>query len=318
MFIFFLSACGGDKELGLSLEEEFLEEGVPFDKLGSGKIVFDREGHVYVIDVAKRRSWWIDNLRNELTKAPMVSPDGSKIAFSLWTDSNNWDIHVMNIDGSDIQNISNHEGTDRQPSWTPDSNEVLFYYYVDRTLYRQSLVSNPPDRQAIRDFSAEGSMYSPVSVSKNFKLVFCLSNRIHTMNLDGTSLNPIETEIPGGILVGRSPCWSPDGQSIACVLPGDWIDDQWTSLGVMVMDADGKNARSLGNFEMNSYGGWYGSLPGTNDFSICWSPDGSKLLFSKIDGYLTSHIYLINADGTGLSQVTFADGKWDRSLSWSY
>ena len=51
--IFFLSACGGDKELGLSLEEEFLEEGVPFDKLGSGKIVFDREGHVYVIDVAK-------------------------------------------------------------------------------------------------------------------------------------------------------------------------------------------------------------------------------------------------------------------------
>jgi Tol biopolymer transport system component len=300
-----------------------LEDGIPFDELGSGRLVFHREGPssnkyygLYVIDINERKSW-------RIFRGPsitMVSPDGSKIASSQLGTSD-FDIHVMNIDGSNIQNISNLDGQDRVPTWTPDGNEVLFSIGVSEILYRQSPVPNPPDRQVIRDFYGEGSINSPVSVSKSFKLIFFFYpdypgvSSIYTMDIDGTFLEPIPTDIPEGYRC-FTPCWSPDGQKIAYLLLGDWHDDRYTSLKVMVMDADGSNARSLADLETNSSG--WSLLSQYCELRICWSPDGSKLVFNKfIEGYHLSHLYLIKVDGTGLSQVTFAQGVADYGVSWS-
>jgi Tol biopolymer transport system component len=302
-----------------------LEDGIPFDKLGSGKLVFHRQSEtgnkyygVYVIDINERKSWGIFRGPSIL----MVSPDGSRIAFSKLAGDTLFDIHVMNIDGSNIQNISHIEGQDRLPTWTPDNNEVLFSTGVSEILYRQSPIPNPPDRKVIRDFSGEGSIGSPVFVSKSLKLVFLFSpfhpgvRNIYTMDIDGTSLEPISKEIPEGFRC-FSPCWSPDGQKIAYLLIGDWLDGRYTSLEVMVMDFDGNNSRSLTKLETSSLG--WGLLHQYNELSICWSPDGSKLVFNKfVESYHLSHLYLINIDGTGLSQVTFAEGVADWSVSWSY
>jgi hypothetical protein len=58
-----------------------LTDRIPFDKLGQGKLVFERlgpYGGVYVVDIDHRRSWGIDGVGG----GPAASPDGQRIAYT--------------------------------------------------------------------------------------------------------------------------------------------------------------------------------------------------------------------------------------------
>ena len=77
------------------------------------------------------------------------------------------------------------------------------------------------------------------------------------------------------------------------------------------MDANGDNSITLA--ELNMSASMYAE---DNNISLCWSPDGSKIAFNKPEYDLCSHIYVINADGTNLVQVTSAAGVTDISVSW--
>jgi eukaryotic-like serine/threonine-protein kinase len=55
---------------------------------------------------------------------PVWSPDGKQIAFARFT-NNQWNIHVMNADGSDIRKLT--DGSfNINPSWSPDGKQILF------------------------------------------------------------------------------------------------------------------------------------------------------------------------------------------------
>ena len=56
---------------------------------------------------------------------PRVSPDGSKICF-VSTRDGNYEIYVMNIDGSDVVRITDNEERDDFPSWHPDGNRIVY------------------------------------------------------------------------------------------------------------------------------------------------------------------------------------------------
>jgi len=301
-----------------------LPETIPYENLVQGKLVFERIGPfennyngVYVIDANTRTSWGIDYGNST---APQVSPEGIRIAFSKYYDSQTiFDIHVMQIDGTQIQNISLISGQDRQPSWTPDGNQLLFWVDAppNLPLYRQTPAANPPDRMVIRTFSLE--IDGPFSVSPDLKAVFLWHPeeddwQIWTMNIHGSTAISVGPALPDGIYY-HSPVWSPDGTKIAYLTTEeDSSRSVFNSMELFIMDADGRNARSVVKFDgMNAEGVW----SGWNDISVCWSPDGSKLAFNKKEGNLSSHIFLINADGTGLTQVTSEPGVTDRSLSWS-
>ncbi len=55
-----------------------------------------------------------DNPGNDLN--PVWSPDGKKIAFQSNRDGN-LEIYIMNADGSEQLNITNHSANDYNPDW---------------------------------------------------------------------------------------------------------------------------------------------------------------------------------------------------------
>ena len=47
-----------------------------------------------------------------------LSPDGSKIAFQSYHDDN-WEIYIMNADGTEQQRLTNNNVKDSEPAWRP-------------------------------------------------------------------------------------------------------------------------------------------------------------------------------------------------------
>lgn len=123
------------------------------------------------------------------------------------------------------------------------------------------------------------------------ELIAFTSNRdravhIHTMKPDGTGVQAISTD---NQTADGLPAWSPDGTKIAFSSNQSYKYEIWT------MNADGSSrARLTGRQSRN--------------FLPRWSPDGSKIVFSgevfNDQGIAETEIFLVNADGSGLVQLT--------------
>src|SRR3989339_7259 len=70
---------------------------------------------------------------------PSWSKNASKIVFDSDRDGN-YEIYVMNPDGSDQTNISNNSYSDMYPSWFPDVSKIAFQ--SNRTGYTQIFIMN--------------------------------------------------------------------------------------------------------------------------------------------------------------------------------
>lgn len=56
---------------------------------------------------------------------PSLSPDGRRIAFSM-QDKHDWHLFMMNVDGSDLVQLTAGDHTDTQPAWSPDGRWLAF------------------------------------------------------------------------------------------------------------------------------------------------------------------------------------------------
>lgn len=306
---------------GPSIDRSLTDE-IPYDQLGQGKIVFERSGYLYIIDIDEQSWSFIDGGFG----TPVISPDGQKIAYTAGSGDEADpfpDVHIMNIDGTNTQNISFIPGIDRTPSWTPNSKQVLFsviWYpaFPNVSLFKHSPERNLRDPVLIKEFLMLGPE-SSVSVSSNNELVFIKAEftkgfHIFTMSLDGSNLVQITQKNASEYFY--SPVWSPNGDKIAYLsVLGDSTTNLIQSQEVVLVDADGSNRRSLVIFEIHD-----NLSPGlhyTKEMSLSWSPDGSKIAFSRPDGFRTFHIYAFDLNGNSLIQVTSMEGAYDTNVSWS-
>ncbi|HVH68840.1 MAG TPA: hypothetical protein VM716_13305 [Gemmatimonadales bacterium] len=124
--------------------------------------------------------------------------------------------------------------------------------------------------------------------SLTYKVAFESRGDVYVTNPDGSQARLTTSS-------GREPAWSPDGQRIAFSSGRDGHPE------IYLMMAGGSTQTRLTYTASAVY------YPG----SPTWSPDGSKIAFSK-DG----HIFVIRADGSGLTQLT-SGASFDDSPNWS-
>jgi Tol biopolymer transport system component len=104
--------------------------------------------------------------------------------------------------------------------------------------------------------------------------------------------------------------WSPDGTKIAYVKE----DNEKIAQGIWIMDADGSNKKQLTYVKIN-----YDSFPmwSHHDYLPQWSPDGTKIAFSRMNQTAIYDIFMMDCDGSNLTALTSNDNSSDLYFQWS-
>ena len=206
-----------------------------------------------------------------------------RIAFRSNRNAVTSDIYVMNFDGTDQTNITNHINEDFFPDWSPDGRQIVFNTLREGN-NREVFVMNDDGTELENITNRRGDDSLP-AWSNDGTLIAFDSNRegnreIYVMNADGTG----PTRITNSSAADWWATWSPDDEFIA------FTSDRSGNADIWVMSANGTGLTNL----TNDPGG---------DFRPSWSPDGQSIVFySRRDG--NREIYVMNADGTRQRNIT--------------
>ncbi len=226
---------------------------------------------------------------SSLGVAPSWSPDGRLIAYQ----SPDYDIYMMNNDGTHRRALTSDLYRDEQPAWSPDGERIA--YVSERGGAQELWIISLDGGAASKLTSGQGWKHSPswspdarsiayvVSPEKNGQgdiwIIDVANGRESQLTRDGNA---------------RSPAWHPNGKEIAYLRlrPGGY--------DIILSNVDNGAERLL-----VSDSHWKGQLS--------WSPDGKSLAFASYrDG--NYDVYVLS-DG-GIDRMT-KRASWDISPAWS-
>ena len=325
-------------------------ETLPFGELGRGKIVFERVagnalsfGGIYVIDAAARRSYLLFNYRTLPAGQPAFAPNGAMVAFSAFSAFTTEppccgsQLHVLAADGSDVREIGAY-GKSYGLSWTPDGSQIMVTASdsLGTSIYRQDTSRTTSPKLVYRFETTPDStwtLYPPVSVSPSGRLLIAAMRRsvsprlitwkgILAMNADGSDVTRFYT-LPDSFSRAVAATWSPDGHRIAFIagiVDSSATHRQWTTT-VQVINEDGTNRRQVSavpTFGLNA-DGYVSTFGEPVPLSLCWTSDGSHIVFSAPVEAENWHLFVTSADGSSkfVEPVTSAPGWQDTSVSCS-
>jgi len=198
---------------------------------------------------------------------PSWSPDGAKIAFAS-DQTGDWEIFIMNSDGSGKTQLTSNVGLDVAPAISPDGTKIVF-------------VSNRDGDFEIFVMNIDGTGVTQLT-----------SN-----NKGDGAQGPDLFGLGFGISV---PSWSPDGTKIAFTSDRDGGD-----LDIFIMDADGTNVTQLTTSSADDYDPFW--LPNGEEIVFVSDREGIPQLF-KINLITSVVERLTTSGATDVTPASLGDG----------
>ncbi len=234
---------------------------------------------------------WLSIAPQIEAQAPAVN---GPIAFATDRDGN-YEIYVMQSDGSALTRLTNLPEGDWDPAWSPDGNRIAFRHNENNTRGQIYVMNADGTGQANLSNNAandEGPAWSADGSAIAFHSFRDGNAEIYVMNANGTG----QTRLTNHGASDYSPTWSPDATRIA------FVSTRNGPAQIYVMNPNGSGQTRLTN-------------SGVHDQSPAWSPDGSKIAFQRLEGG-NHEIYVMNADGSGQTRLT-NNPNHDQGPSWS-
>jgi len=241
------------------------------------------------------------DITHSATASVTVEPD--RITFTSDLNDDQYDIYIMDADGTNVERLTTSPVVENTCSWSPDGRRVI---YDSLSINDGILVMNDDGSWTVRLIANEQTVAHvyPAWSPDGSKIVFVTITNLDQAN---ESWDIFVTDVDGGNMTQLTntslgdtvwvPAWSPDGTKIVYdFTPKGQAGD------IYLMNADGSNPQCLTTDE-------------ANDSCPSFSPNGTQILFgSDRDG--DTEIYVMNADGTDVRQLTSNKAE-DWEPSWS-
>jgi TolB protein len=191
-------------------------------------------------------------------------------------------------------------------SWSPDGKQIAY----SRGAMAQIVVRDLEAGVGKQLTSAYGVESTNPSFSPDGKLIAFDRNitgydrQIWVMNADGTG----KRRLTHSRQFNEWPAWSPDGSKIIF----ERYYGKGSRMELWTMDADGTQKRKLARVKTFTApdGSWWCAC-------AVFSPDGTKIAYEAITEKHKSSIYVMNADGSGRTRITFRSSTREENPDWS-
>ena len=231
---------------------------------------------------------------------PVVSPDGSRIAFLSDRDGTT-DLYVIDVDGGNERRLTRTPEEEARPGWSRDGKRIWFAVTNDATSRAYTINPDGTNLTLLGSFPGRVATPSPDGTRVLYSQGTWTAVKLLVSNLDGTGSKALTD---GTTVVWRAQ-WSPDGNSIAFT-----SRDATGQLHISLMKADGSSRRELTRLTARE-----GRPQGAS-----WSPDGKQLAMQVNASDLKAHtssIWIVDvASGEAHEIAAHRDAYLDELPSW--
>lgn len=245
----------------------------------------------------------------------LVSEDGNmdaespqyRIVFAAIVDQDNYDLYVINADGSNLTNLTNDKLWDVWPRVSPDGSKIAYHSFEGQpagygTLAYISVINNDGTgkKQILESTNGVGHIvWSPDSS----RIAFNESNQIVVVNADGTGYKSLTSdERP---VSNFNPVWMSNDTIAFEKVRYDEKERRFPEASFYEVDISSGETRKLFDFDYNNSG------------SHVWSSDRSKIAFKQSGDTFSTFLYVMDSQGNNPTKATTTDSGAPGIPLWS-